>query len=64
MELKLASMSDYETTKKDLSILRSLEFGDENLEQRPLEVMILERSKALQVNRLQLFFPKKVFTVR
>ena len=50
LESKLSNMSDYETTKKDLSILRSLEFGDENLEQRPLEVMILERSKALQVN--------------
>ena len=50
VELKLSSMSDYETTKKDLSILRSLEFGDsEESEQRPLEVMILERSKALQV---------------
>ena len=59
LESKLSNMSDYETTKKDLSILRSLEFGDENLEQRPLEVMILERSKALQVNRLPLFFPRK-----
>ena len=59
LESKLSNMSDYETTKKDLSILRSLEFGDENLEQRPLEVMILERSKALQVNRLQLFSPRK-----
>ena len=50
LELKISTMSDYETTKKDLSILRSLEFGiDDEQEQRPLEVMILERSKTLQV---------------
>ena len=57
VELKLSSMSDYETTKKDLSILRSLEFGDpEESEQRPLEVMILERSKALQVNNSNIIY--------
>ena len=61
VELKLSSMSDYETTKKDLSILRSLEFGDpEESEQRPLEVMILERSKALQVNNPNIIFIKNV----
>ena len=61
VELKLSSMSDYETTKKDLSILRSLEFGDpEESEQRPLEVMILERSKALQVNNSNIIFIKNV----
>ena len=60
LESKLSNMSDYETTKKDLSILRSLEFGDENLEQRPLEVMILERSKALQVNKLQFFSKENI----
>ena len=57
VELKLSSMSDYETTKKDLSILRSLEFGDpEESEQRPLEVMILERSKALQVHNSNIIY--------
>jgi len=63
VELKLSSMSDYETTKKDLSILRSLEFGDtEESEQRPLEVMILERSKALQIENTSLRMDKERLT--
>ncbi len=49
MEEKLQLQSDYESIKKDLDIMRSLEFPQENTEdKRPLEVMILERSKALQ----------------
>lgn len=63
VELKVSSMSDYETTKKDLSILRSLEFGDsEESEQRPLEVMILERSKALQIENTSLRMDKERLT--
>lgn len=49
LELKLERQADYENIKKDLAILKSLEFSqdteDVDNEKRPLEVMILERSK-------------------
>lgn len=49
---QLARQADYESIKKDLAILKSLEFsyndGEDDAEEKPLEVMILERSKALQ----------------
>ena len=52
LETKLQRQSDYEQIKKDLGILKSMEFpqeeGGEGGNKRPLEVMILERSKALQ----------------
>jgi len=51
LEYKLLKQSDYESIKKDLSILKTLEFPSHSLEvddNRPLEVLILERSKALQ----------------
>jgi len=51
LEYKLSKQSDYESIKKDLSILKTLEFPSHSLEgddNRPLEVLILERSKALQ----------------
>ncbi len=47
----LERQADYDSIKKDLSIMRSVEFQEEEGdggETRPLEVMILERSKALQ----------------
>ena len=60
LEAKLKVVSDYDSIKKDLSILRSLEFGTETeTEQRPLEVMILERSKALQAENTSLRMEKE-----
>ena len=47
----LEGQSDYESVKKDLSILKSLYFPSQNTEEedpRALEVLILERSKTLQ----------------
>jgi len=51
LELKLSKQSDYENIKKDLSILKTLEFPSHSMleeDNRPLEVLILERSKTLQ----------------
>jgi len=51
LQIKLSKQGDYESVKKDLSILKTLEFPSHSSEQddsRPLEVLILERSKALQ----------------
>lgn len=48
---KLSKQVDYENIKKDLSILKTLEFPSHSMEEddnRPLEVLILERSKTLQ----------------
>jgi len=51
LQLKLSKQSDYDSVKKDLSILKTLEFPSHSIDQddnRPLEVLILERSKSLQ----------------
>eukprot|EP00088_Acartia_fossae_P056571 TRINITY_DN6586_c0_g1_i5.p1 TRINITY_DN6586_c0_g1~~TRINITY_DN6586_c0_g1_i5.p1 ORF type:complete len:670 (-),score=199.17 TRINITY_DN6586_c0_g1_i5:172-2181(-) len=50
LEARLEEQQDYEQVKKDLAILRSLEFSSEEKEnqEKPLEVLILEKSKALQ----------------
>lgn len=59
LEERLARQADYETVKKELAILRTLEFssssssgqegeGEDTSSNRPLEVLILERSKVLQ----------------
>ena len=48
---QLNAQSDYEGVKKDLSIMKSLYFPSHSTEEedsRPLEVLILERSKTLQ----------------
>jgi len=49
LEERLARQKDYETVKKELAILRTLEFSSSQQEEedptRPLEVLILERSK-------------------
>lgn len=48
---KLTAQSDYEGIRKDLSIMKSLYFPSHSTEEedsRPLEVLILERSKTLQ----------------
>jgi hypothetical protein len=51
LEERLARQKDYDTVKKDLAILRTLEFSssqqdeEEGDSSRPLEVLILERSK-------------------
>jgi hypothetical protein len=51
LEERLARQKDYDTVKKDLAILRTLEFSSSQQEEaegdssRPLEVLILERSK-------------------
>jgi len=50
-ETRLNEQKDYEQIKKDLNILRSMEFSSDEKEgqqEKPLEVLILEKSKALQ----------------
>ena len=65
---KLSNMDDYEIIKKDLSILKTLEFNkdeqdeEQNEEQIPLEVMILERSKTLQIENSALRMDKDKLT--
>eukprot|EP00090_Calanus_glacialis_P007107 TRINITY_DN15571_c0_g1_i1.p1 TRINITY_DN15571_c0_g1~~TRINITY_DN15571_c0_g1_i1.p1 ORF type:complete len:685 (-),score=295.80 TRINITY_DN15571_c0_g1_i1:153-2207(-) len=57
LQVKLSKQSDYESVKKDLSILKTLEFPSHSTDQddsRPLEVLILERSKALQTDNSML----------
>ncbi|TRY77201.1 hypothetical protein TCAL_00088 [Tigriopus californicus] len=57
MSEALSSQSDYESIKRDLEILQSHEFPNENLNlstKRPLEVMILEKSKVLQAENANL----------
>ena len=55
------SQADYEGVKKDLSILKTLEFPSVQSEDdaRPLEVLILERSKALQAENSMLRLDKE-----
>jgi homeobox protein cut-like len=50
LEARLGQQADYEAVKKDLGILKTLEFPsvESPEDPRPLEVLILERSKALQ----------------
>ena len=67
LESRLARQQDYDVIKKDLAILKSLEFSshDESMESggigdsRPLEVLILERSKALQSENSMLRLDKE-----
>jgi len=58
---KLAMQADYEGVKKDLNILKTLEFPSIQSEDdaRPLEVLILERSKALQAENSMLRLDKE-----
>jgi len=50
LETRLDHQKDYDQIKKDLSILRSLEFSldEQEIKDKPLEVLILEKSKAMQ----------------
>ncbi|KAK7882643.1 hypothetical protein WMY93_028817 [Mugilogobius chulae] len=51
LEEKLQSQADYEEVKKELSILKSMEFGTSDSAQdssKPLEVLLLERNRSLQ----------------
>merc|ERR1719400_1483298 len=58
---KLAMQADYEGVKKDLNILKTLEFPSVQSEDdsRPLEVLILDRSKALQAENSMLRLDKE-----
>ena len=56
---KLDAMSDYETVKKELGILRSLEFPSSEDDNKPVEVLILERSKHLQSENTSLRMDKE-----
>ena len=64
---KVQKQQDYESIKRDLAILRSLE-GDTNVDQigssdgdskKPVEVLILERSKSLQAENTSLRMDKE-----
>uniref|UniRef100_G3P682 DNA-binding protein SATB n=1 Tax=Gasterosteus aculeatus TaxID=69293 RepID=G3P682_GASAC len=51
LEDKLQKQTDYEEVKKELSILKSMEFGTSDSVQdssKPLEVLLLERNRSLQ----------------
>ncbi|CAL8353558.1 unnamed protein product [Lota lota] len=51
LEEKLVKQADYEEVKKELSILKSMEFGPSDSVQdssKPLEVLLLERNRSLQ----------------
>ncbi|XP_068601233.1 homeobox protein cut-like 1 [Brachionichthys hirsutus] len=51
LEEKLQMQADYEEVKKELSILKSMEFGTSDSVQdsaKPLEVLLLERNRSLQ----------------
>lgn len=51
LEEKLHSQADYEELKKELSILKSMEFGPTDgtvQDSKPLEVLLLERNRSLQ----------------
>uniref|UniRef100_A0A3P8WKS9 Protein CASP n=1 Tax=Cynoglossus semilaevis TaxID=244447 RepID=A0A3P8WKS9_CYNSE len=51
LEEKLKKQADYEEVKKELSILKSMEFGTSDSVQdssKPLEVLLLERNRSLQ----------------
>nr|XP_057935230.1 cut-like homeobox 1b isoform X2 [Doryrhamphus excisus] len=51
VEEKLQKQSDYEEVKKELGILKSVEFGTSDAVQdssKPLEVLLLERNRSLQ----------------
>ncbi|XP_062329794.1 homeobox protein cut-like 1 isoform X2 [Osmerus eperlanus] len=51
LEEKLQEQADYEEVKKELSILKSMEFGPADSSQqdsKPLEVLLLERNRSLQ----------------
>ncbi|XP_029372517.1 cut-like homeobox 1b isoform X6 [Echeneis naucrates] len=51
LEEKLQKQADYEEVKKELSILKSMEFGTSDSVQdssKPLEVLLLERNRSLQ----------------
>ncbi|CAN9511447.1 unnamed protein product [Ophioblennius macclurei] len=51
LEEKLQKQADYEEVKKELSILKAMEFGSSESVQdssKPLEVLLLERNRSLQ----------------
>ncbi|KAJ3590233.1 hypothetical protein NHX12_008187, partial [Muraenolepis orangiensis] len=51
LEGKLLNQADYEDVKKELSILKSMEFGPSDSMQdssKPLEVLLLEKNRSLQ----------------
>ncbi|XP_055752603.1 homeobox protein cut-like 1 [Salvelinus fontinalis] len=52
LEEKLQEQADYEEVKKELSILKSMEFGpsdsSEQVMSKPLEVLLLEKNRSLQ----------------
>ena len=66
LQTKIDEMSDYASIKKDLKILKSMELNieedasSENVD-KPLEVMILERSKCLQAENTSLRMEKERF---
>ena len=67
LETKLESMADYDAIKKDLSILKCHEFGQDDTDssssqKKPLEVMIFERSKTLQAENTTLRMDKEHLT--
>ncbi|XP_038162267.1 cut-like homeobox 1b isoform X2 [Cyprinodon tularosa] len=50
LEEKLEKQADYEEVKKELSILKTMEFGTDSVQDssKPLEVLLLEKNRTLQ----------------
>ncbi|XP_054901564.1 cut-like homeobox 1b isoform X4 [Poeciliopsis prolifica] len=50
LEEKLERQADYEEVKKELSILKTMEFGTDSVQDssKPLEVLLLEKNRTLQ----------------
>ncbi|XP_047246583.1 cut-like homeobox 1b isoform X2 [Girardinichthys multiradiatus] len=50
LEEKLERQADYEEVKKELSILKAMEFGSDSVQDssKPLEVLLLEKNRTLQ----------------
>lgn len=50
LEEKLERQADYEEVKKELSILKTMEFGPDSVQDssKPLEVLLLEKNRTLQ----------------
>ena len=54
VQAQLTARKDYEEIKKELGILRSIEFGETDHKDKSLEVLLLEKNKTLQAENSNL----------
>lgn len=48
LEKRLSEQADYEDLKRELAVIKSIEFGAASERAKPLEVLVLEKNKQLQ----------------